>query len=196
VRARNVEIEAALNWLLNRIRLTGDTIDVRNQEEISDVDLAGLPFIGSRSDMFLTAATLFLCTIFGREGDSNILALYRWLSEHGARNDGEWFDSASSHNIFRAMVVHPGFAKSKATELAVQRLAGLQTDFGNRQSEAAFFQTINALAHLDFTRSKQHLEKAFERLFVNQNSNGSWGQTEPEWNTFLAVHALHSRRHL
>ncbi|NIP28964.1 MAG: hypothetical protein GWN55_13060, partial [Phycisphaerae bacterium] len=77
--------------------------------------LEGLPFIPSRPDMFLTGAALFLSAIFGRKNDPDVLTLYQWLSSEGVNNQGRWFDNASSHNIFRAMVVHPIFAKDKAT---------------------------------------------------------------------------------
>ena len=36
-------------------------------------------------------------------------------------------------------------------------------------------------------------EPAFQWLYDNQNSDGTWSQTEPEWNTFLAIHALRSK---
>ena len=193
VRSSNSQIKAALAWLLNKIDLKENMIRISSEAGKKADDLTGLPFIRSRPDMLMTGATLFLATIFGRDADPNIVAKYQWLSAKGEENNGQWFDEASSHNIFRAMVVHPDFAKSKATELAVKRLAALQTDCGDWQNEMAFYQTINALAHLDFTRAEQQLEKAFERLFDTQSRNGSWGQNEPEWNTFLAIHALRNK---
>ena len=40
----------------------------------------------SGSDMLLTAATLFLATIFGRDNDPDVLAVYQWLSAEGVKN--------------------------------------------------------------------------------------------------------------
>jgi hypothetical protein len=41
--------------------------------------------------------------------------------------------------------------------------------------------------------AEEQLEKAFRRLFKSQNADGTWDETEPEWNTFLAVHALKNK---
>ena len=91
------------------------------------------------------------------------------------------------------MVVHPVFAKDKATALAVEYLAGLQTDNGDWGDDLSFYQTLNALAHLDLPRAESQLERAFERLYEKQNRDGTWSRSEPEWNTFLAIHALKNK---
>ena len=65
------------------------------------------------------------------------------------------------------MVVHPVFAEGKATELAVEYLADLQTDVGDWGNDLPFYQTINALAHLDLPQAETQLERAFERLCQN-----------------------------
>ena len=93
-------------------------------------------------------------------------------------------------------MVHPEFAKDKSTVLAVEHLADRQTAGGDWGDELEFFQTLNALAHLDLPQAEKQLEMAFDRLFQTQNQNGTWGRTDPEWNTFLAVHALRNKRHL
>jgi hypothetical protein len=41
--------------------------------------------------------------------------------------------------------------------------------------------------------AEKQLEKAFLRLYKTQQTNGSWGETESEWNTFLAVHAMRNK---
>ena len=143
--------------------------------------------------MLLTGAALFLATIFGRGSDPAVLDLYRWLSEEGIKNKGRWFDGPCSHNILRAMVVHPIFAQDKATALSVESLAALQTNNGSWENDLPFYQTLNALAHLDIPPVDAQLERAFKRLFENQNSDGTWSRSEPEWNTFLAIHALKNK---
>ena len=193
MRSSTAQIDTALTWILDKIAFQAEGIHV-HAEDISTIpNLEGLPFIPSRPDMFLTGAALFLFTIFGRQSDPDVLALYKWLSSEGIKNQGRWFDEASSHNIFRAMVVHPIFAKKKATILAAKHLAGLQTDTGFWKNDLPFYQTLNALAHLDLHQVETQLEKAFERLFENQNSDGTWSKSEPEWNTFLAIHALKNK---
>ena len=91
------------------------------------------------------------------------------------------------------MVVHPVFAKDRSTELAAENLANFQAKRGDWGKDLPFYQTLNALAHLDFSQVQPQLEKAFERLFETQNSDGSWGRIQPEWNTFLAIHALRNK---
>ena len=193
VRSSNAQVESALNWLLENIDIQKDRIQVSAEDVTPIVDLTELPFVPSRPDMLLTAATLFLATIFDRAKDPKVLALYRWLSKHGIKNKGLWFDRHCSHNIFRALVVHPVFAKDKATELAVEYHANLQKNDGAWGDDLSFYQTINALAHLNLPQAETQLERAFERLYETQNRDGTWSQSEPEWNTFLAIHALKNK---
>ena len=196
VRSSNAQIESALTWLLENIEIQTEKVQAKADDIATGADLRDLPFLPSRPVMLLTGASLFLATIFGRENDTKVVAAYQWLSAQGVENNGLWFDRACSHNIFRAMVVHPVFAKDKATELAVEHLAGLQTDNGGWGNELSFYQTLNALAHLDFPQAESQLEKAFEQLWESQNSDGTWSRSEPEWNTFLAIHALRNKGHL
>lgn len=114
VRSSTAQIDAALTWLLEKIAFQAEEIHARDEDVTIAVSLEGLPFILSLPAMFLTGATLFLSTIFDRESDPEVLALYEWLSTEGTKKKGQWFDEASSHNIFRAMIVHPVFAKDKA----------------------------------------------------------------------------------
>ena len=194
VRSLSVQIEAALSWILEKIDLQTKEVYASADDIADNVDLTGLPFVHSRPEMFLTGAALFLAAIFGRGGDPNVLAIYRWLSAQGIKNKGRWFDGASSHNIFRAMVVHPVYAKDKATALAVEYLADLQTETGGWGDDLSFYQTLNALAHLDFPLVEPQLERAFERLWEKQDRGGTWSRSEPEWNTFLTIHALKNKR--
>ena len=193
VRSSTSQIDASLAWLLDKIDRQQEEIYVNFREDITGADLTGLPFVPSRPDMFLTGATLFLASIFGHESDPDILAIYKWLSAKGVKSKGLWFDGASSHNIFRAMVVHPEFAQGTATALAAGHLADLQSDTGGWGYDLPFYQTLNALAHLDIPQAERQLERAFERLWENQNRDGTWSWSEPEWNTFLAIHALKNK---
>jgi hypothetical protein len=146
--------------------------------------------------MFVLAATLFLATIFGRGRSPVIASLLEWVERKGVAGSGLWIDSASSHNIMRAMVVHPVFSKSRSTELAVHRLAAMQKNTGEWGDQIHFYQTLNALAHLDLPQAEAQLNKAFQRLFDIQKSDGTWSESEPEWNSFLVVHALKNKRFL
>lgn len=193
VRSSTAQIDAALTWLFNRIDLRAENIHVRDDDVITITSIEGLPFIPSRKATFLTGATLFLSSIFDRQSDPDVLSLYQWLSAKGIKNKGRWFDEASTHNILRAMVVHPIFSEDKATVLAVEHLADLQTDTGTWEHGLPFYQILNALAHLRLEQAEKQLEKAFVLLFENQNSDGTWSHDEPEWNTFVTIHALKNK---
>ena len=123
--------------------------------------------------MFLTGASLFLSTIFGRQDDPAVLVLYQWLCKKVFKSKGFWLDATSSHNIFRALVVHPEFAKDGATDLMVERLSELQTDKGDWGPDLPFYQTLNALAHLKLPQGERQLERAFARPIKTQNSEGT-----------------------
>ena len=196
VRSSNERIDTALNWLLKKIDLQTSEILVSAGDVPADANLTGLPFMPSKPKMFLVGATLFLATIFGREKDRVIIDIYKWLSAHGINKRGRWLDKASTHNIFRSMVVHPLFAKDKATALAAEYFAENQTENGDWGEDLPYYQTLNAVAHLDLQTTDKQLEKAFRRLSETQNEDGSWSRSEPEWNSFLAVHALKNKGYL
>ncbi len=193
VRSSNAQIEAALTWLLKKLNLQTGEIHVSAEDVATGADLTGLPFVPSRPDMLLTGATLFLASIFGRESDPDVLNIYQWLSAQGIKNKGRWFNEAASHNIFRAMVVHPVYARDPAAANYVSFLADLQSDSADWGNDLPFYQTLNALAHLDLPEADIQIEKAFHRLAENQNEDGTWSRSEPEWNTFLAIHALKNK---
>ena len=115
---------------------------------------------------------------------AGLYARQKWLGESGTR---QW------KNVFRAMVVHPMYSKDPATSIFVKYLADGQTELGDWGDGLPFYQVLNALAHLDFPLAETQTEKAFERLYETQNADGTWDVTEPEWNTFLSVHALKNK---
>ena len=90
-------------------------------------------------------------------------------------------------------MVHPIYSKDPATSLFVEYLADVQTKTGDWGDDLPFYQILNALAHLDYPLADKQLEKAFARLIEIQNTDGTWADTESEWNTFLAVHALKNK---
>jgi hypothetical protein len=139
---------------------------------------------------------LFLASIFGRENDSRVLEAYDWLNEEGIRNNGRWCGWSCCNNIFRAFVVHPRYSKSRATELAVHALARVQDPSGRWPAGVPFYRTVNALAHLDSEEADAQLKRAFEYLSRTQNRDGTWGRSQKEWKTFLAVHAMRRKKML
>lgn len=88
LRSSNAQIEAALAWLLKGIEIQAEQVQTRAGDVVLDDDLRGLPFVPSRPAILLTGATLFLATIFGRENDPDVLAVYQFLGAEGAKNKG------------------------------------------------------------------------------------------------------------
>lgn len=178
-------INRALDWLL-----TG----VQHSEDEGIVHFAGIPFIQGTPHVLRTIMTLFLSTVFGRERDPEVTALYRNLSGHVLQGSSLWNNLGDTNNILRALVVHPAYAKSNATASIVEGLSGIQQNSGMWPAPLPFYQTVNALAHLEIPLAEKQLEKAFALLVETQNPDGTWGDTEKEWNTFLVVHALRNKK--
>ena len=193
LRNTNDSIEYALGWLLKNIQLNPEGIRIHTDSRIKRNNLSGLPFVSSRSEMLLVGATLFLSSIFNRQNDPNVLAIYRWLCKEGLAKEGLSVDVASMHNIFRAMVVQPTFVLEALTAKTIDIYAKLQTEKGDWGNSVPFHQTLNALAHLNSMQVEIQLERAFSYLIKTQNSDGTWGRHEKEWKTFLSIHALKNK---
>lgn len=92
-----------------------------------------------------------------------------------------------------AQKVHPGFSNHAAVKKVVLRLADIQTLDGDWGEEIPFFQTLNAISHLNTPESDAQCQKAIKLVASTQNADGSWGKGEREWSTFLAIHALKNK---
>ena len=190
VRNPTPPIDNALDWItalafedLSRFRKD-------RREPTPSRDLENLPFTPGCSGYFLVSATLFLASIFGRENHSRVLEAYEWLNEEGIERKGRWCGWACSNNILRAFVVHPKYSECRATELAVHALARAQDHSGKWPRGVPFYQTVNALAHLDSPEADRQVRQAFRHLHQSQNHDGTWGRSQKEWTTFLVVHAM------
>jgi len=140
-------------------------------------------------------ATLFLSSIFGRENDTDVLGAYEQLAKN-LNEDGRWGGWSSSSNILRAFVVHPLYSQSPETEKAVQALGRVQDASGKWPGRIPFFQTVNALAHLDSADADRQLTRAFKHISRTQNADGTWGRSDREWKTFLTIHTLKNKAKL
>ncbi len=193
VRHPTLQINKALDWLLKQAERqlnlsAGDT------KELKTHHLPGqLPFIPGRRDGFVLGATLFLASIFDRQNHPQILALYQLLNEDAEKNQIFWRNLTCFNNIFRAFVVHPTYATQSAVQAAVKHLKALQTNEGDWGHRLPFYQIANALAHLDMPEADSQLERAFDYLMESQRPDGAWSIDQPEWHTFLAVHALKNK---
>jgi hypothetical protein len=196
-RHKDERIEKALEWLLSQGVFLEDTrLSGTQSEKVSVSDLHSLPFSGGCFEHFAKAAVLFLATIFGQENDSRVIRVYEMLRIMGEKRKGRWCTWSCSNNILRAFVVHPEYAGSRVLRLYVTRLAEMQRPDGNWPGQIPFYQTVNALGHLDFPRSDALVRRAFRRLREEQNKDGTWGRTQKAWNTFLILHAVKRKRYL
>jgi len=190
VRSSTAVIDDALFRLFSKIDIQSDRIKVGLADGDRTADFSGLPFTRSRLETLFVSASLFLASIFGRDRDPQVLSVYEWLCEKGIGDRGFWLDIESTHNAFRALVVHPHYSRTKAAGRVADYIAGFQNDEGDWGPRFPFCQTLNALAHLDLPEISSQLERALHYICRKQNSDGTWGQSEQEWNTFLVVHAM------
>ncbi len=191
VREPDERTNAAMEWLLNKNHDDKVTGSVSNISGVTGSQLGGLPFTPSRMNMLEIGATLFLSSIFGRAEDARVISLYNETIREERKVF--WNDPGTASNLFRALVVHPFFQKEPIVSDAVKSLRFFQEESGGWGEQLSFYQVINALAHLDSPDADKQLENAFRKLLTTQNADGSWGDDQPEWNTFLVVHALRNK---
>ena len=194
VRDPTPPVVRALDWLFTKIEPSQIIRPPATETPLTADRLAGLPFTVGASRWFELGAALFLSTIFGRENDPPVLEAYRkvlFLIDPEKKPRCGW---AGSYNLLRALVVNPEFSQSKEVRRFVAALAKNQDISGRWRVNVPFYQTVNALAHLNLASATAQGEKAFKRLCVTQNRNGTWGSRQREWNTFLVIHALLNRK--
>ena len=194
VRHPDARIKMAMAWLLSRIESpTANIVPPLPSDRISIFgEWKNLPFMASGGNLW-TAATLFLASIFDMEGDPEVLEAYSSIAEEGIASRGLWTDAASASNALRALVVHPLYRNDLAVTMAVEALDECQLPNGRWPSPIPFYQTVNALAHLDVPEVDAPVDRAVTHLIKTQGADGTWGEDQAEWNTFLAVHALKNR---
>jgi hypothetical protein len=192
IREANQEINTALDWL---VELAMDALKGRSikDEALNSELLRALPFTPGSYATFLISAALFLASTFGREEDPYVFALYEWQANALLTKEDRPEEWGSLNNILRAFVVHSMYSMNLATEKLVATLAGVQEESGRWGNDINLYQTVNALAHLNLEEAESQVEKAFGYLAETQNDDGTWGETDREWNTFLVVHAMRKK---
>jgi len=193
VRERTEQITKALEWLINFVCKNIEKRQGDISGRVTSKSLYGLPFTPGPVEQVITAATLFLASIFGYDNDHRVTGVYEKLCDKGLKKGDRWCGWSCSNNILRALVVHPGFSLSKAAAVIVQALGRAQSPSGAWPKDVPFYQTVNVLAHLDVSAVDSQLKLSFERLQKTQHRDGTWGRTQKEWNTFLVVHALKNK---
>lgn len=188
------EIEKSLDTLMKQI-LRHKSISSLDTpcDPVSPDAYRELPFVTGQTHVSIVSMVLFLAAVFHKDREPAVLAHYRlisqWVTENATSFDA-WPDNS---NALRALVVHPYYGKDRSTVVLVDYLAEIQEQSGRWPSQIPFYLTINALAHLHLERAERQWDNALATLYKTQNSDGSWGNKDFEWNTFLVVHALKNK---
>jgi hypothetical protein len=190
-RSADTSIHQALDWLLEKARFT---MQKKTPLSVSDEDIKGLPFMVGRPDIFMMSAVTFLATIFGRARDKEVLDYYNKMTKILSARNRATSNPSAAHNIMRALVVHPTYSRHEATRSVVSWFGKRQGPAGNWGRGIPFYQAINALAHISHPEVDRQLMKASRLLEDSQNEDGTWGEHQREWHTFLVVHALRYRK--
>jgi hypothetical protein len=193
LRERTENIDKALGWLITRI-LNHDLSDPPEPMEALAADaFRQMPFICGQPHLSLVCATLFLAAVFQRLSESAVMAHYQLLSGWVLQNRGNTNTWPDLSNALRALIVHPDFSVDSATAVLVDYLGEIQDPSGRWPDPIPFFQTVNAIAHSRLDSAHRQWLKALAILTETQNADGSWGDEDREWNTFLVVHALKNK---
>ena len=193
VRSPDPGIERALDAMLTYVRRDPSPADDRR---LHDEDLFGLPFAPCRWLDTVIPAIMFLGSLFGRSSQKDVLALYERSVRKLSQSPLETARPCWIHNSFRALVVHPEYATHAVTRHIVDWYAQRQTPHGDWGVDIPFYQTLNAMAHLDSAAASEQCQAAINALPSRQNADGSWGKQQREWHTFLALHALRNKGNL
>jgi hypothetical protein len=192
VREKTEEIHRAMGWLIKET--LDNNLSIPIDEDLPSDAFRVLPFIKAQDRLNLVCATLFLACVFQLDNHEKIEEHYkflnRWLDEHSENKDA-WADRS---NILRALIVHPVYANDSAALKLVDDLDKNQQPSGLWPAPIPFFLTVNALAHLKSERAHHQWVKALPLLSVSQKKDGTWGNKDAQWNTFLVVHALKSKQ--
>jgi len=193
LRERTEDIDKALDWLITKV-LNRNQLAPSEPVDAVDADaFRELPFIPGQPHLSLVCATLFLAAVFQRRSDSAVMAHYHLLSRWvllNRRDRNAWQDL---NNALRALIVHPDFSGHSATVALVEYLSEIQVPSGCWPDPIPFFQTVNAIAHLRIDSAHRQWIKTLKILRDTQSADGSWGDENREWNTFLIVHALKNK---
>ena len=187
------EIEKALGWLIKHT-LNHNALNVEEPvESIAPEAFRELPFTPGQPHLSLVCATLFLAAIFQRGNESAVVAHYNLLSQWVAESECGMDTWSDKSNALRSFIVHPHYSEDIAIDTLVDNLGEIQDPSGRWPPQINFFQTVNALAHLRLSSAHRQWVKALRILSNTQNKDGSWGNEDLEWNTFLVVHALKNK---
>jgi hypothetical protein len=190
LRESTEDIEKALSWLIKLILNHDLTKTQQPVKALAADSFRELPFTRGQPQLSMVCVILFLAAVFQRRSDSSVAAHYSLLSRWVLQNKGNRDAWPDLSNALRSLVVHADYAQDTATAALVDHLGEIQDPSGRWPDPIPFFQTVNAIAHLYIDSAHRQWVKALTIITEVQNVDGSWGDEDNEWNTFLVVHAL------
>ncbi len=193
LRESTEDIEKALSWLIKGILNHDLTTPQEPVEALAADSFRELPFTRGQPQLSLVCVILFLASVFQRRSDSSVAAHYSLLSRWVLQNKGNRDAWPDLSNALRSLVVHTDYAQDTATAALVDHLGEIQDPSGRWPAPIPFFQTVNAISHLYIDSAHRQWVKALTIITEVQNVDGSWGDEDNEWNTFLVVHALKNK---
>lgn len=193
LRKRTEEIDKALGWLMRHALNYNPLNQSQTIVPLAPDTFRELPFTPGQPHLSMVCAALFLATIFQKDSESIVIDHYALLSRWVAEDAGGIEKWSDKNNVLRSFIVHPNYAEEPATMSLVDCLGEIQDVSGQWPAQIPFFQTVNALAHLRLNSAHRQWVKALMVLLNTQNRDGSWGNEDQEWNTFLVVHALKNK---
>jgi len=193
VRDANADIDTALEWLMRHVPSSGPLNHVARPETPCHENLAGLPLVPGHPRLTVECALLFLCSVFGRFKEPAVLSRYECISNRILTTDPGREFRLDVSNALRALVVHPDYAHGPCTAFLTEYLERIQEPSGLWPGPTGIFHTFNALAHVNLETARRQLLKAAPHVSRIQHEDGTWGESDGEWNTFLIVHAFKNK---
>jgi hypothetical protein len=185
----NPFIENALSDIITEYSADSHQIEVLLVPD----QLRGLPFAATRWKFFILPAMLFLSAIFRKATAMEVNRLYLQLATDLVESAAYKKEPAAMHNALRALVVHPDDRFQSAIRSVLSWFADRQTPRGDWGPKIPYFQAVNALAHLNIPEANAQFDNALNRIVRTQNTDGTWGSIDQEWQTFLVIHALRNK---
>ncbi len=193
VRDFTAEVARALDWLI------GTTLCGEHVSGAGDVGMTpesiwrGLPFTPGDQRFCEVCATLFLAVVFDRSDDADVAANFNLLLRRVLEEPESLKSWKDKNNALRALIVHPRYSEGAAASFLIDQLNQVQESSGAWSIPVPASHLLNILGHSRFQSADRQWTKAFRMVCETQNQDGSWGQNDTEWHTFLIVHALKKR---
>ena len=146
---------------------------------------------------YQTTYAVHLLSKLGFQGDPRIkTTIDSYLKFCGIKPSGvhgriHWCGAWCDLNVLRVLIQHPRSTESATVKNALEFLEGKQTQRGTWKGYP-FYHLLHALSRSQLSSAQRQLERALPTVIRHQNSDGSWGRTRKENETFLVLDTLNN----